>query len=114
MNIIITNRPVTTSEEFKSMYGIKISKAVLGIAFAGVVALATAASAPAQEAHSYCYKGGGSMMPPQCGFATIAQCLNQGAGFGFCVPSDRALDPAFAGVNANAKLIKPVHKRHAR
>jgi hypothetical protein len=88
------------------------SKVLIAIAFAGAATLATVTGSQAQDVQSYCLRGSGSV--PQCGFATIAQCLNQGAGFGACSPSTSAPDPAFGGASANAKMIKPIRTHHAR
>jgi hypothetical protein len=89
------------------------SKSLAGIAFASAFALVTSTGIHAQVARSYCLRGAGRM-PPQCGFATIAQCLNQGAHYGMCNPSNNPPDPDFADVGANAKMIMSVPKRHRR
>ena len=93
------------------MYASNTSKFLVGIAFAGTVALLTATTGA--QAQSYCLRGGGSVIP-QCGFATIEQCLSQGAGFGVCNPSASTPESVFSGANANAKMMKPVSKRHVR
>jgi hypothetical protein len=89
------------------------SKILAGIAFASAFALVNPTVTHAQVARSYCLSGAGRM-PSQCGFATIPQCLNQGAHYGSCSPRDNPPDPDFAGVNAQAKMIMSVGKRHRR
>lgn len=91
------------------MYVSNASKILAGIAFVNALALVTPTAIHAQVARSYCLRG--SRLPPQCGFPTIPQCLNQGAGYGICNPSDGPPDPYFAGVSANAKMIMSVPKR---
>ncbi len=85
---------------------INASKVLIGATFAAVFALATTASASGQDVHSYCLRGGGSVIP-QMRFRNYRAVPESGRGVRRVRSKRKPPDPAFARISA--KMIRPVH-----